>query len=233
MIHRALIKRALLEGRSKLLEHESIKLLESYGVPVAEAELASGVDEAVVLARKIGYPVVLKVVSPDISHKSDVGGVKVGVDSDDGVRSAFNEIVGNASKRAPGSRIVGVLVQKMAPSGGVEVIIGGLRDRAFGPVIMFGLGGVFVEVLRDVSFRVAPISEEEAYEMLSELKGSRILNGYRGMPPVDKSSLVRIILKVAEIIDENPEIDSLDLNPVMSYANSALVVDARVVLRSV
>ncbi len=215
------------------MEHESIKLLESYGVPVAEAELASGVDEAVVLARKIGYPVVLKVVSPDISHKSDVGGVKIGVDSDDSVRSAFSEIISNASKRAPGSRIVGVLVQKMAPSGGVEVIIGGLRDRAFGSVVMFGLGGVFVEVLRDVSFRVAPISEEEAYEMLGELKGSIVLNGYRGIPSVDKLSLVKIILKVAEILDENPEIDSLDLNPVMSYTSGALVVDARIVLRSV
>ncbi|MCS7128718.1 MAG: acetate--CoA ligase family protein [Sulfolobales archaeon] len=232
MIHRALIKKAILEGRVKLLEHESINLLESYGIPVAKAELASEVNEAVALAKKIGYPVVLKIVSPDISHKSDVGGVRVGIDSDDGVRSAFNEIISNVSERAPGSRIAGVLVQKMAPSGGIEVIIGGLRDRAFGPVIMFGLGGVFVEVLRDVSFRISPLLEEEAYEMLRELKGARVLNGYRGMPPVDKSSLVRIILKVAKILDENPEIDSLDLNPVMSYTSGALVVDARVILRS-
>ncbi len=228
---REIIENALKEGRFKLLEHEAIDFIKSYGIPVAEAYLAHSPSEAVEIAEKLGYPVVLKVVSPDISHKSDVGGVVIGLNNSNEVREAYNRIMEIVPRKAPNSRITGVLVQKMARKGGLEVIVGGLRDSVFGPVVMFGLGGIFVEVLKDVSFRVAPVSIEDALEMLSEIKSSKILEGYRNTPPVKKEALADIIVRVAKLLDENSEVDSLDLNPIMAYPDHALVVDARVILK--
>ncbi len=227
---RDIIQRALSEGRRKLLEHEALEIIRLYGAPVAEAALAKTPEEAGELAAKIGFPVVLKVVSPDISHKSDVGGVVIGVRSREEAVEKAKQMLATVSERAHGARITGILVQKMAPPG-LEVIVGGLRDAVFGPVVMFGLGGIFVEVLKDVSFRVAPITIEDAYEMMSEIKAAKLLEGYRGSPPVDKESIAKVILAAARLLEENPEIESLDLNPVIAYPDKALVVDARVILR--
>ncbi len=227
---REIIEKALREGRRKLLEHEALYVVKHYGAEIAEADIAYTPEEAGEIAEKIGFPVVLKIVSPDISHKSDVGGVIVGVKTKEEAVEAAKKILGNVSKRAPNARITGILVQKMAPKG-LEVIIGGLRDNIFGPVVMFGLGGIFVEVLRDVSFRVAPITLNDALEMMNEIKSAKLLEGYRGQPPVDKEALAKTIIAVAKLLEENPEIDSIDLNPVIAYPDKALVVDARIILR--
>ncbi len=227
---REIILNALKEGRKKLLEHEALEVIKAYGAPIAEAALAKTPEEAGEIAEKIGFPVVLKIVSPDISHKSDVGGVIVGVDSKEKAVEAAKKIIENVSKNVPNARISGILVQKMAKKG-LEVIVGGLRDNIFGPVVMFGLGGIFVEVLKDVSFRVAPITYEDAYEMMKEIKSAKLLEGYRGQPPVDKKALADIIIAVAKLLENNPEVDSVDLNPVIAYPDGAVVVDARVILK--
>jgi len=227
---REIILNALKEERRKLLEHEALELIKAYGAPIADAGLAKTPEEAGELAEKMGFPIVLKIVSPDISHKSDVGGVIVGVNSKKETIEAAKKIIENVSKNVPNVRITGILVQKMAKKG-LEIIIGGLRDNIFGPVVMFGLGGIFVEVLKDVSFRVAPISYEDAYEMMKEIKSAKLLEGYRGQPPVDKKAIADIIIAVAKLLEENPEVDSVDLNPVIAYPDGAVVVDARVILK--
>ena len=231
---RELVKKALEEGRKKLLEHEAMQLLESYKIPVAPYGLATSADEAVSIAEKIGYPVVLKIVSPDISHKSDVGGVIVGISDPKNVREAYNRIMENVRKHQPSARLVGVLVQKMADPGYIEVIVGATRDMTFGPVLMFGLGGIFVEVLKDVSFRVAPLEPEDVESMIREIKSYKVLEGYRGMPPRDLDAIKDIILKTSNIMLEIDEIQDIDLNPIMLYerGRGAIVVDARVILRT-
>ncbi len=227
---REIIRKALEEGRTKLLEHEAYAVVKHYGIPVPEVGLAKSPEEAGELADKIGYPIVLKIVSPDITHKSDVGGVIVGLKSRDEVVEGAKKIFDNVSKNAPNARITGVLVQKMVPYG-LEVIVGGLRDNIFGAVVMFGLGGIFVEVLRDVSFRIAPISMDEALEMIHEIKSHKLLEGYRGQPPVDKKSLAKIIVGVSNLLLENPEIESIDLNPIMAFPDKAVVADARIIVK--
>ncbi len=228
-----IIEAARREGRRKLLEHEALSLVKAYGVPVPEFRLAKSVEEAVKAAKEIGFPLVLKVVSPDIVHKSDVGGVILNVNTEEEVVKAFNTIMTNVPKKAPGARIVGVLVQRMAPEG-LEVIVGATRDPVFGPVVMFGLGGVFVEVLRDVSFRVAPVDENEAMEMIREVKGYKLLQGYRNMPPRDVEALKRIIVAVSKLMMDLEEVSEMDLNPIMSYeaGKGAVAVDVRVILSS-
>jgi len=228
---RQVVEQARAEGRRKLLEHEALKLCELYGLPVPGYGLARSEEEAVELAERVGYPVVLKVVSPDISHKSDVGGVILGVRSAEEVRSSYRRILENVKARAPGSRVHGVLVQRMAKPD-LEVIVGGIRDPVFGPVVMFGLGGVFVEVLKDVSFRVAPLSDADVDDMVREVRGYRILEGFRGSPPRDLDALKRVILGVSRMMVEVGEIAELDLNPVILYprGEGALIVDARIIL---
>ncbi|AEM39268.1 ATP-grasp domain protein [Pyrolobus fumarii 1A] len=228
---RRLVEHAKADGRRKLLEHEVYELLGSYGLPIPRYKLAKSVDEAVKAAEEIGYPVVLKVVSPDIIHKSDVGGVKLGLHSPEDVKRAFNEIVDNVSKSAPGARIVGVLVQEMVPDG-LEVLVGGVRDETFGPVIAFGLGGVFVEVYRDVSFRVAPLARVDALSMMREVRAWRLLEGYRGLPPRDIEAIADVIMRVSSLMMDIPEIKELDINPLMVYeaGRGAKIADARVIL---
>lgn len=224
-------QRAGYEGvKRKLLEHEVFSLLRKYEIEVAPYGVATTPEEAVAVSREIGYPVVLKVISPDISHKFDVGGVILGLESDEDVREGFVKIYENVNKRAPGSRIVGVLVQKMMPKG-LEIIVGALNDVTFGGIVMLGLGGIFTEVYRDVSFRVTPLTEEDAIEMINELNSKQLFYGYRNMPPVNLKSLADLIVKVSKLIDEMPEIDSLDLNPVIGYPDKVVVVDARVILK--
>lgn len=219
-------------SRRKLLEHEAFELLAKYDIPFPPYGLAKTPIEAGELSEKIGFPVVLKVVSLDISHKTDVGGVILGVSSPEEAIKAFQEISENVRRKAPGARIEGVLVQKMVPKG-LEVIIGGLRDPTFDVVVMFGLGGVFTEVLRDVTFRVWPFTKHDAMEMLNELRGSVLLRGFRGMPAVNEESIADIIVKFGKLLEDHPEIESADLNPVIAYPNGSLVVDARFILKPI
>jgi acetyl-CoA synthetase (ADP-forming) len=227
---REIIKNALNEGRTKLLEHEAFQVIKYYGINSPDVVVVNNGEEAKNLADKIGYPVALKIVSPDISHKSDVGGVKLNLKSPEEVGRAVDEMLKTVKTKAPNARLVGVLMYRMAPQG-LEVIVGGVRDGIFGPVVMFGLGGIFVEVLKDVSFRVSPIRMEDALEMLREIKSYKVLEGYRGQPPVNKNAIAEIIVKTSKLLEENPEIESIDLNPVMAYPDSAMAVDARIILK--
>jgi len=230
---RDILRRAVEEGRKKLLEHEAYAVAEAYGLPVPRYGLARDADEAARLSKEIGFPVVLKIVSPDITHKSDVGGVILDIRSEEDAKKAFTKIMDNVKRYAPKARIAGVLVQEMVPSD-VEVIVGATRDPIFGPLLMFGLGGIFVEVLKDVSFRLAPVTPIDAEEMIREIRAYKILEGYRGKPPRDIEALKDIIVKTSRLMLENPEIQDIDLNPIMSFekGKGAKVADIRIILRS-
>ena len=223
------IDRAKSEGRTVLTEIESKQILEEAGIPTTSARLATNADEAVTAAKELGYPVVLKIVSPDVTHKSDVGGVRLGLDSPETVTAAFAEISEAVKRQEPNARIQGVAVQKMARPG-IEVIVGMSKDPQFGPVLMFGLGGVLVEVLKDVSFRIVPLEPRDARQMVREIKGFPVLQGFRGQDPADLEALEKLLLKVSAFVDAHPEIEELDLNPVFAYKDGALAVDARIVV---
>jgi acyl-CoA synthetase (NDP forming) len=213
-----------------LNEIEAKALLAESGLPVAPAELARTAGEAARTAERIGFPAALKIVSPDIVHKSDVGGVKLGLTSPQEVVAAFEAVMESARVAAPAARLDGVAVQPMARAGGAEVIVGVSVDAQFGHVIMCGLGGVLVEVLQDVSFRLIPLQRRDARQMLSELRGRRLLEGMRGRPAVDMEALVELFLQVSGLIERRPDIRELDLNPVLAYPDGVLAVDARVLL---
>ncbi len=225
-----IIRGAYADGRDVLLEHEAKDLIRLHGAPVAPQTLAPDAAAAVAAAAAIDGPVVLKIVSPDILHKSDAGGVRLNLRSDDEVRSAFDEILANARNYAPDADIRGVLVAPMVDAG-LEVIIGTKIDDQFGPVIMFGLGGIMVEILKDVAFRVLPISERSARKMMEDIKSYPILDGIRGEPPYDKKALKNILLICSELIESYPEIQEMDLNPVIVYREGAAIVDARIILK--
>jgi len=224
-----IIAKARKEKRSALLEPESKTICSEYGIPVTKFKLAKDETEAVHFAKQIGYPVVLKIVSPDIIHKSDIGGVITDMKNDMEVRSAYKKIIANVKKHRPKSRIVGVLVQEMAPPA-TEVIVGATKDPQFGPTLMFGLGGIFVEVLKDVTFRIAPVTREEACEMICEVKAYPLLKGYRNTPPADVDAIARIILNTSRLVTDHGEIKELDLNPILVYRKGAKTVDARIIL---
>jgi acyl-CoA synthetase (NDP forming) len=217
------------EGRSILTEFESKRILKQAGISVVETKLAKTQKEAASLSQKMGFPVVLKIASPDVIHKSDSGGVKLSLNNMTEVRRAYDEILKKVRKQYPGAVVHGVSVQKMVRSG-TEVIVGTSKDPQFGPVIMFGLGGIFVELLKDVSFRVIPVERKDAQEMIDEIKGYPLLKGYRGKEPASISALVEIVLKVSKLIEENPQIKELELNPVFAYRDKAVAVDARIIL---
>ena len=229
MTKNEILRQARKENRAKLTEIESKELIKSAGIPVVEAKLARTKAEAVSLSKKMGFPVVLKIVSPDVAHKSDSGGVRLGLANAIQVGKAYSEILSAIKKHHPKAKIEGISVQKMAHPG-VEVIIGMTKDEQFGPVLMFGLGGILVEVLKDVSFRIVPLTKRDASQMIKEIKGYPLLEGYRGQEPADIPFLEALILKVSDFIDKNPEIKELDLNPVFAYKDGAVAVDARVIL---
>jgi acetyl-CoA synthetase (ADP-forming) len=217
------------EKRKFLLEPEAKTVCIKCGIPVTKFQLAKNEAETVKFAKEIGYPVVLKIVSPDIIHKSDVGGVIVGLKNAQEVRNAYKQILKNVKKHKIDAKIVGVLVQEMAPSS-TEVIVGAIKDPQFGPALMFGLGGIFVEVLKDVTFRIAPITEDEAREMITEVKAYPLLKGYRNMPQADIEAIVQILLNASRLVMDHQEIKELDLNPIMVYEKGAKTVDARIIL---
>jgi acyl-CoA synthetase (NDP forming) len=224
-----IIDKAKSEGRTILTEVESKQILGEEGIPIARAQLAATREEAVGAARQIGLPIVLKIVSPDISHKSDVGGVKLNLGSEEEVAAAFDEIVAAAHRAQPEATILGVSVQKMARPG-VEVIMGMTTDPQFGPVLMFGLGGVFVEVLKDVSFRIVPLEPRDARQMIRDIQGFPVLEGFRGQEPADLAALEDMLMRLSAFVEKHPEIQELDLNPIFAYKDGALAVDARIVL---
>lgn len=223
------MSQAYKEGRKSLLETEAKTVCMDYGIPVTKFALARNEAEAVECAGTIGYPVVLKIVSPDIIHKSDIGGVVVDVKDAKRVRDAYDQILKNVKNHDAKARITGILVQEMAPSS-TEVIVGAIKDPQFGPAIMFGLGGIFVEVLKDVTFRIAPITEDEACEMISEVKAYPLLEGYRNTPPADTKAIANILLNTSRLVTDHLEIKELDLNPILVYKNGAKTVDARIIL---
>ena len=212
-----------------LSEIDSKQVIKAAGINVTETRLAESMKEALQISDEMGFPVVLKISSVEITHKTDAGGVKTGLENVREVKNAWAEIMESVKIKYPNASIDGISVQPMARPG-IEVIIGTFHDPQFGPVIMFGLGGILVEVLKDVSFRLVPIKRRDAEEMLEEIKGKAVLNGYRGQEPASKKALVDVLLKVSELVAGTPSIKELDLNPVFAYKDSAVAVDARIVL---
>ena len=219
----------MIKSQNVLTEVESKKFLRKAGIPVVEAKLARSKKETISISKKMGFPVVLKISSPDVVHKSDSGGVKLGLANATQVGKAYNEIISSVKKVYPKAQIEGVSVQSMAPPG-VEVIVGMSKDPQFGPVLMFGLGGILVEVLKDVSFRIVPVTERDAREMIREIKGYPMLEGYRGQKPASIPALEKLIVKVSQFVEENPQIKELDLNPIFAYPDKAVAIDARIIL---
>ena len=229
MNSQSIIEKAKSASRTLLNEIESKMLLSEAGIPVVETRLATSKKEAIAISKKAGFPVALKIVSAEITHKSDVGGVKLGLKTPGQVGAAYEEILSAVKQKYPHAVIDGVSVQKMARPG-TEVIVGMTKDAQFGPVLMFGLGGILVELLKDVSFRIVPLEKEDARDMIREIKGYPILEGFRGMEPVEISILEELLLKVSRFVADNPEIKELDLNPIFAYKDGAVAVDARVIL---
>ncbi|HSL46421.1 MAG TPA: acetate--CoA ligase family protein [Anaerolineales bacterium] len=232
-IAREIIAKARADGRGSLTEIEAKKMFAAYGLPVAETNLAKSEDEAVELAVKTGFPIVMKVVSPDIIHKSDAGGVKVNIKDEAGIRSAYQAITKSCIAYKPNADIRGIAVQEMAPLG-TEVIVGSINDPTFGPTIMFGLGGIFVEVLKDVTFRVAPVNKELVAQMINEIHSVAILAGARGESPRDRAALEDLLCRYAGMVyDLCDEVAETDANPVLVYGEGEglKVVDARVILK--
>ena len=222
------IEKAKKEKRP-LLETEAKELLREYGIPVPDFKLIKSEDEITGLAKEINFPIVIKIVSPDIIHKTDAGGVKVNIKDETEARLAYQEIIFKAKKYNKETRIEGVIVYSMVPQE-TEIIIGMMKDPHFGPVAMFGLGGIFVEVLKDISFRIIPLEKRDAQEMITEIKGYEILKGIRGNPPRDIQAIEEVLMKVSQLTMENPEINEIDLNPIFVFEKGLQVVDARMIL---
>jgi len=219
----------MIKSQNLLTEVESKELLKKAGIPVVEAKLSRSKKEAISTSKEMGFPIVLKISSPDVVHKSDSGGVKLGLANATQVGKAYNEVISSVKQAYPKAKIEGVSVQPMAPPG-VEVIVGMSKDPQFGPVLMFGLGGILVEVLKDVSFRIVPVTERDAREMIREIKGYPVLEGYRGQKPASIPALEKLIVKVSQFVEKNPQIKELDLNPIFAYPDKAVAVDARIIL---
>jgi acyl-CoA synthetase (NDP forming) len=226
--------RKLLSGRAgDLAEYEAKRILAEYGIPVTREALATSAKEAVATAQRIGYPVALKVQSPDIAHKTEAKAVEIGVTSDAQVEAAYDEIVANARAYRSDARIDGVLVQEMV-AGGTEVILGVTNDPLSGPAVMFGLGGIFAEVLKDVAFRLAPVTPVIAREMIAEIKGHAVLAGVRGKPPADVDALADAIVRLSALaIDLRDHVAELDVNPlfVMERGRGVVAADALIKVR--
>lgn len=231
MPYSQIMEQARLEDRTLLTESESKELLKNAGIPVTETRLARNKKDAISISKDLGFPIVLKIASSDIIHKSDSGGVKLGLSNAAQVGRAYSEIMESVRQRFPQARIQGVSVQKMARPG-IEVIIGMNKDAQFGPVLMFGLGGILVEILKDVSFRLVPLAKKDARAMIEEIKGYPLLKGYRGHEPANIPALEELIVKVSDFIEQNPQIKELDMNPVFAYPDGVVAVDARIILEN-
>jgi acetyl coenzyme A synthetase (ADP forming)-like protein len=227
---RAVLDRVKADKRSALSAPEAKEVADAYGLPVPQEGLSTSADGAAQLAAKIGFPVVLKIVSPDILHKTEAGGVLVGVEDAQAVRAGYDTIVANARRYKANADISGVQVQQMLPTGAQEVIVGAVTDQSFGKLVAFGLGGVLVEVLKDVTFRLAPASRDEALSMLDGIQAAEMLKGVRGGEAVDRGALAGIIERVSQLVSDFPEISEVDLNPVFATSKGATAVDVRILV---
>ncbi|MGD0422920.1 MAG: acetate--CoA ligase family protein [Candidatus Bathyarchaeia archaeon] len=227
----SIITKARAQNRTALLEPEAKSICRAYGLSVPKFKVATRLNQAVKFAEKIGFPVAMKIVSPDIIHKTEAGGVLLNIHTGNEVEKGFSKLVSNAKAFKKTVRVDGVLIEHMARAG-LEVIVGGMRDDQFGPVVMFGLGGIFTEVLDDVSFGLAPIEKLDAREMIRGIRGYRALTGFRDQPPVDERAIASIVIQTSKIMNENQQIGQIDLNPVMAYRRGCSVVDARMLLAS-
>ncbi len=232
---RAIIARARERGGKNpafVSEPEGHEILRAYGMPVPPSRLTKSADEAIGFAREIGYPVVIKIVSPQILHKTDVGGVRVGITDDDSLSKEYAGLLEAVKLRKPDAEVWGVVVQKMVPKG-TETIIGMKRDPSFGPLLMFGLGGILVEVLKDVMFRVAPVNDLSVESMVTGIKAAKILQGYRGEPPRDVPAIKEAIQRLSQLVTDFKDFDEIDINPLMVYevGKGAAVLDARFLIR--
>jgi acyl-CoA synthetase (NDP forming) len=224
-----ILKQAIQQKRKVLTVQESKKILLQEGFPINPTGFGTNLEEIILEAEKIGYPVVMKVSSEDIIHKSDVSGVITGIRSTHDLREQFTLMQKNIAQKAPNANIEGYIIEKM--ESGVELLVGSTHDPMFGPILAFGLGGIYVEILKDVVFRLIPIEHEDATEMISEIKAAKILDGIRGQPPVNKKALIDLLMKTSAFIDHHPEIEELDLNPVFATDKGVAVVDARIILK--
>ncbi|MCG9969128.1 acetate--CoA ligase family protein [Pelotomaculum terephthalicicum JT] len=231
MDYKKFVKNVLKTGRSHLLEPEAYHVCGEFGIACPQFRLVANVEEGINAAKSIGFPVVIKVVSSQIIHKTDAGGVVTGIQSGEQFKNAYETMLKNVRNKVPGAEINGVIVQKSMPQG-VEVAVGGLRDSQFGPVVMFGAGGILIEVLQDVSFRLAQLDREEALRQIKETKIYKILQGVRQNQPCDIEALADLIIHTGKLLEEIPEIYELDFNPVLAYPDQCLAVDARVILVS-
>ena len=218
------------ENKRKVLTvQESKTILETEGFPVNPTGFGRNLEELIVEGKKIGFPVVMKVSSEDIVHKSDVGGVITDIRSVEELKAQFEIMSVRIRQNYPEANVEGFIIEKM--ESGIELLVGSTHDPMFGPILAFGLGGIYVEVLKDVVFRLIPIEREDAAEMISEIKATKILDGIRGQPPIDKKSLVELLIKTSELIEKYPLIEELDLNPVFATDKGVSVVDARIILK--
>jgi acyl-CoA synthetase (NDP forming) len=224
-----IIQKALQEGRSSLLIPESQQICKLHHIPTPVSHVVQSVEEAVTKGNLIGFPVVLKIISPQILHKSDVGGVVLGINGEAALKEAYPKLIAEVRKNNPKSEVLGVLIEKMMPPS-TEVIVGGIHDSQFGPSVMFGMGGIFTEVYKDVAFRVAPIDKIDALNLIHELQGSKILEGIRGQPPADLDAIVDVLIDVSSLMSQHDAISQLDLNPVIAYPDGVCAVDTRIVL---
>ncbi len=227
----AILDGATRDGRERLTEFESLALLRTYGIPVVESQLVADEDDIIAAGKALGYPLAMKLVSPDVSHKTDVGGVRLGISSEAQLHEEYRELIRSVRERAPGAKVNGVLLQQMV-SGGRETIVGISHDSSFGSLVMFGLGGIFVEAMQDVIFRMTPIDDAQALEMITGIRGARVLRGMRGAPPVDHAALAAAVRRIAQLGADFPQIAELDVNPLLAMAQGVIAVDARVVLRA-
>ena len=226
-----LLKKVSSEKRLELTEIESKSVLKHVSLPIIDTMLAADFKTAIEYSADLGYPVVLKIASPDILHKIDARGVATNIMNSKEVEVKFKEIIKNAKKYNPEAKILGVTVQKHVPRG-IEVIVGALHDPIFGPVVMFGMGGTWIELMKDVAFRLAPTTRERALEMISEIKGYPLLRKYRGGEKVNLGELADIIVKVSKLINNYPQIAEIDVNPIFARSQNSVAVDARIVLKS-
>jgi succinyl-CoA synthetase beta subunit len=223
------IQKALKEGRSSLLIDESQHICDYHHIPTPKSQVATSVNEAFQKAKEISFPVALKIISPQILHKSDVGGVILNIGEEKQLRNQYEKLIEEVRRKMPSAYVAGVLVEKMMPAA-TELIVGGISDSQFGPSIMFGIGGVFAEVYDDVAFRVAPIDRIDAESLVHELKGSKILEGFRGKPDADLDSITRLLVDVSDLMMMHNAINQLDLNPVIVYPDGVCAVDSRIII---
>ncbi len=225
-----IVEKILASGRKVALPDESLAMVKLFGVDVPDCALVKTAEEAVEVSKKIGFPLALKIASQDVPHKSDIGGVVLNMENVQEVERNYHKVLDNMKRVVPEAQIGGVLIQKQLPEA-THLIVGGVYDEQFGPAVMFGLGGVFVELFKDVSFRIAPVTETEALEMIKEIKAYPVLSGYRGSKKLDIEQMTETIINISELITNISTIKEIELNPLFAYEKSVAAVDARVILK--